>query len=282
MGVQARIVAWAGSPEQAFKAAESAFARMDQLEDVMSDYRPASEVMRLCAAPAGRPVRVSRDLFDILSLCERCSRTSDGAFDATCGPVVKMWRKARKSGSMPPADEIARNRALVGWRTVKLDRSARTATLAQPGMQLDFGGIAKGYACDEAIRVLRRHGIRSALVEMGGDIAVGDPPPGEKGWQIEAPNAPAEERMLALRNCGISSSGDTEQFVEIGGIRYSHIVDPRTGLGLTSRIAVTVVGPNARTTDGLSTAISVAGEEKRAALLNAYPGTRCYVRLPGG
>lgn len=281
MGVQARIVEWANSPGQAFKAAEAAFARMDQLEDVMSDYRPASEVMRLCAGAGGAPVRVSRDLFDILTLCERCSRESDGAFDATCGPVVKMWRKARKAGVMPPAAEIERNQALVGWRQVVLDRSARTVKLAQAGIQLDFGGIAKGYACDEAIRALRSHGVRSALVEMGGDIAVGDAPPGEKGWQIEAPNAPEAERVLVLRNRGVSSSGDTEQFVEIGGVRYSHIVDPRTGLGLTNRIAVTVIGPNARTTDGLSTAISVAGEEKRAALLNAYPGTRCYVRRSG-
>jgi len=150
-------------------------------------------------------------------------------------------------------------------------------------MQLDLGGIAKGYACDEAIRTLKANGIKSALVEMGGDIVVSGPPPGKKGWEIEIANADAarsldKPRMLALSNSAVSSSGDTEQFVEIGGKRYSHIVDPRTGLGLTDRIAVTVVAPNGVTSDGLSTAISVLGDKKGRALANTYPGVSVYIR----
>ena len=146
-------------------------------------------------------------------------------------------------------------------------------------MQLDLGGIAKGYACDEALRVLREKGIKSALVEMGGDIAVGGAPPGAKGWNIQMENAidPARRRVI-LTNAAISSSGDTVQFVEINGVRYSHIVNPKTSLGLTDRIAVTVIAPNGITSDGLSTAVSVMGAKKGRILVGTYPGVSAYIR----
>ncbi len=275
MGVQTRIVLYADGEAEAERAAASAFRRIAQLEDVMSDYRPSSELMRMCARAGQGPVPVSRDLFQVLLRCRELWERSDGAFDPTVGPIVALWRQARKSGRLPAEPDLEAARRLVGFRNVTLDARHRTVALAVPGMKLDLGGIAKGLACDAALAEVRRHGIRRAMVEMGGDIVVGARPPGMRGWRIAVPVAGS---VMELTDCAVSTSGDVEQFVEFAGVRYSHIVDPHTGLGLTRRIAVTVIAPRGELSDGLSTAISVMGEEAGKRLVERYPGVRCYVR----
>lgn len=282
MGVRARIVLYAKDEPSAKTAVRAAYDRIAALEEIMSDYRPTSELSRLSASAGGPPVRVSPELGFVLSKCQELARRSDGAFDCTIGPIVKLWRAARKSGQLPCQTDLAEARKLVGWRKlhVAVDGAASKggqAKLDIPGMRLDLGGIAKGYACDEAIRTLKQHGISSALVEMGGDIVVSNAPPGTKGWRIEIANAPGH-KTLSLANCAVSSSGDTEQYVEIGGVRYSHIVDPRTGVGLTSRIAVTVIAPNGVTSDGLSTAINVLGPVRGKTLAAVY-GAKVFIRV---
>jgi len=151
-------------------------------------------------------------------------------------------------------------------------------------MRLDAGGIAKGYALDEATRMLRAHGIRSSMVAGAGDIVVTQPPPGEAGWKVEVgrldtPDAPAP-RQLLLHNASLCTSGDLFQFVEINGTRYSHIVDPRTGLGLTDRSLVTVIGPDGITTDALSTAISVAGPDRAPAIARQFKAEFLLLHRP--
>jgi thiamine biosynthesis lipoprotein len=168
MGVRARIVVYAPDQVCAQSACRAAFERIAELEDVMSDYRPTSELRLLCAKAGGPPVKVSQDLLAILVRSQDLARRSNGAFDVTAGPLVKLWRNTRKSGILPSAGELSAARKLVGWRNVTIDPKAGTVRLALPGMQLDLGGIAKGFACDEAIRVLKREGVSSALVEMGG------------------------------------------------------------------------------------------------------------------
>jgi len=294
MGVRARVVLYAADEANAQKAARAAYDRIAVLENIMSDYRQSSEISRLSAKAGGPAVKVSPELLFILEKSQELSKRSNGAFDVTVGPIVKLWRKARKAGEIPPKAEIDAARKLVGWRKLHIDPRGGRVRLDTPGMQLDLGGIAKGYACDEAIRVLKANGIRSALVEMGGDIVVSSAPPGKKGWEVEVPNATdvthgtdatagngTDAFSLTLVNAAVSSSGDTEQYVEIAGKRYSHIVDPKTGLGLTDRIAVTVVAPNGVTSDGLSTAISVLGETKGRALAKTYPGVSAYIRKAG-
>lgn len=273
MGVRARIVLYAKDEATAKQAASAAFDRVATLEDIMSDYRPTSELMRLCEKAGGPPVKVSPELLFIFTKSQELSRRSGGAFDVTVGPMVRLWRTARKSGGLPTSAEISAAQSLVGWRKMTVLSKASTVKLVLPGMKLDLGGIAKGYACDEAIRVLKQQGIKSTLVEMGGDIAVSNPPPGTKGWEIEIAG-----KTMTLSNKAVSSSGDTEQFVEIGGKRYSHIVDSKTGLGLTNRIAVTIIAPNGVTSDGLSTAVSVLGDQKGKALAMTYPGVQAYIR----
>ena len=281
MGVDARIVVYAPNLQTAEKACTAAFARIAALDSIMSDYRPDSELMRLCAKAGGAPVRVSPDLFRVLRRAEQVSRESQGTFDVTVGPLIALWRTARKTAVLPDPAEIERARQLVGWNKVRLDAKARTVQLAVPGMKLDLGGIGKGYAGDEAQRVLKQNGIRHALVELGGDIVVSSAPPQTAGWAIRVPNAETDGKAADLHfaDCAVSTSGDTEQFVVISGKRYSHIVDPRTGQALTQRVQITLIAPNGLISDPLSKAFSILGEQDRSNLLRSYPKTKLYLRI---
>lgn len=266
MGTTFRIVLYAKDEATAKKAVKAAFARVAELNAIMSDYQPTSELMKLCEKAGGPPVEVSVDLFDILKKSEEVSKLTDGAFDVSIGPVVRLWRKARRSRELPKAEDIKKALQLVDYRNIKLDAKGRTVQLLLMGMMLDLGGIAKGYAADAALAVLRQHGITRALVAAGGDIAVGDPPPDAPAWKIGiAPlkNPGAEPtHYLSLKNAGVSTAGDSEQFVEFNGKRYSHIIDPKTGYGVVGRRSVTVIAPNATTSDGFDTPICVMGVER--------------------
>src|SRR5579884_498973 len=274
MGTRFQILVYAPDEDTARKAAKDAFARIASLNAIMSDYDPASELMRLCAASGGPPVPVSAELFFVLSRAQEVSRQSDGAFDVTVGPVVQLWRTARKRRKLPDAKKLAEARALVGWRNVRLDKDKRTVQLLKPGMKLDLGGIAKGYAADEALAVLKNHGIDRALVAAGGDIAVSGPPPGADGWRIAIALLPGEKDpgRLILHHAAVSTSGDAEQYVEIDGKRYSHIVDPRTGIGLLGRMSATVVARRGIDADSLTKVIAVLGPEEGIKILSSYEG----------
>jgi thiamine biosynthesis lipoprotein len=271
MGTKVRITLYAPDEATARKAAQAAFARIVELNKIMSDYDPDSELMRLCKTAGKEPVAVSVDLFRVLAEAEKYAKLSDGAFDISIAPVVRLWRKARKTGQMPSAEAIKQALERVDYRKIQLNPLGRTVRLLLLGMMLDLGGIAKGYAADAALEVLRRHGITRALVALGGDIAVGEPPPDAKAWRIGvAPLRSAEDpprHYLLLRNVGVSTAGDLHQAVEIGGKRYSHIIDPRTGMGLVGRRSATVIAPNATMSDGLDTAICVMGPERGLAML---------------
>ncbi len=281
MGVDARLVVYAPDKPTAENACAAAFKRIAALDSIMSDYRRDSELMRLCARAGGPPVRVSPDLFTVLERAQQVAERTGGAFDVTAGPLIRLWRAARKAAVLPKPDELRRARSLVGWRKLRLDPRARTAQLTVRGMQLDLGGIAKGYAADAAQSVLREYGVTSALVELGGDIVVSGPPPGTDGWTIRVPNAEqgTEAGGMRFAGCAISSSGDTEQSTVIGGKRYSHVVDPRTGQALTSRVQVTLTAPDGLTSDPLSTALTVMGGRSYRKLLDEYPGTQAFVRV---
>lgn len=283
MGTTFRIVLHAADEPTARKAADAAFARVKELDDCMSDYKQSSELTRVCkhfATEVGDPVAVSNDLFHVLAKADELSRKSDGAFDVTVGPVVQLWRLARRTQELPDPKEFARAREKVGYTKVKLDPSRKTVQLTTPGMQLDLGGIAKGYAADEALKLLRdKFGITSALVAASGDIACGDPPPGKDAWVIDiAPIAKSQKpRTLHLASAAVSTSGDLEQFVVINGVRYSHVLDPRTGLGLTGRRSVTVIAPNGITADSMTKAVSVLPPEQALKSVEDTPGAAAYI-----
>lgn len=255
MGVEARILLQAATTEDAARAADVAFAEIERLEQVFSDWREDSELSRLSDRAGAGPVRVSDDLLAILARANAISDATDGAFDVTVGPLVALWREARRTRALPDEAALARARELVGWRLVAIDERSRTVALRRAGMRLDLGGIAKGHACQRALAVLAASGFPRALVQMGGDVACGDPPTGREGWSIDV----GGERRLA-HGVAVATSGDAEQHVVIDGLRYSHVVDPRTGLGLTSREVVTVVAPDGATADACATALGVRPE----------------------
>jgi thiamine biosynthesis lipoprotein len=287
MGTTVRIVLYAADQKTGKEAADAGFARVAALDQCMSDYKRDSELMKLCAAfrtEVGPPVPVSDDLFAVLVAAAELSRLSDGAFDVSVGPVVQLWRHARRTQQLPDKEDLAAALRKVGWRNVELDPARKAVRLLVPGMQLDLGGIAKGYAADAVLALLRqRFGITRALVAASGDITCGDPPLGRDFWEVDiAPIARGQApRHLRLANAAVSTSGDLEQFVEIGGVRYSHIVDPRTGLGVTGRRSVTVIAPRGVTADSYTKAVMLMPAGKGFSLIEATPGAAAYAAVVG-
>jgi len=276
MGVRVRIVAYARSERKALEACTAAFRRFAELDDSMSDYRPASELMRLCARAGGPAVALSEDLWIVLGRALALARESGGAFDPTSGACVRLWREARRNGRPPEQAQIDAALAVSGWHSVRMDPERRTVELATPGMQLDLGGIAKGYAVDCALAALREHGIERALVEAGGEIGALEPPPGERGWRVALDG----DSIFLLANAALSTSGDAEQHFVAGGRRFSHVVDPRTGWALRNSVQVTVLARDGVTADALSTAASVLGPEQARRLLDAHGARQLSSRSP--
>lgn len=273
MGLPVRIVVHTPDEHTARAAARAAFARIAALDRMMSDYRPDSELRRL-EHQIGRDVRVSLELSAVLGRAVAIAAATDGAFDPTVGPLVTLWREARRTGHMPAAESLRAARERVGWRHLQVDEKNGTVRLAVPGMRLDLGGIAKGYILQEALATLRGHGVDSALLEAGGDLLVGNAPPGRTGWRIDAPGADPEfvARASSLTNAALATSGSTAQFTEMDGVRYSHIVDPRTGLAVTTPYTARVIAMDGATADATATALTVLGPQAAPALTARVPG----------
>jgi len=257
MGTLVRIQVYARGVPQARAAFQAGFARIAALDDALSDYKPDSEVNRL-------PRPVSADLFRVLEAAQALAAETDGAFDVTVGPLTRLWRLGR----LPDAAAIAEARSHVGYRKLHLDAASRSVTLDDPAMRLDLGAIAKGYAADEALRAMAEAGCPIALVAVSGDLAIGAPPPGQSGWRVDAGGA-----IRTVSRLAISTSGDTEQHVESGGQRYSHILDPATGMGLTRSHAMTVIAEHGIDADALATAASVLGPERGRELVERHGAT---------
>lgn len=270
MAAEARVVLYAPNELHAREAARAAIERMHALDRVMSDYRADSELSALVAAETGRPHAISRDLYEALAAAQRLAALSDGAFDATIGPLTRLWREARATGNVPDAAAIDEARQRVGWINLILDEQSRTAMLLRDGMQLDLGGIGKGFAVDRAGEVLRQQGITRYFVALAGDIAVGDAPPRQPAWRIAIGEAEGDVQLLT--SAAISTSGSRYQYLLIEGSRRSHIIDPAAvgTLGIERQSAVTVIAPSATLADGIATALSVVDDAVRDRLLRHY------------
>jgi thiamine biosynthesis lipoprotein len=284
MGVPFKIILYAPDAAAANRAFEAAFAQVEAINRILSDYDPDSELSRLShASPTPKPVPLSEPLWTVLERSQAMAERTGGAFDVTVGPYVRLWRRARRSRQMPPPDRMAEAKAAVGYRYLELDPATHAARLLKPNMRLDLGGIAMGYAVDETVRLLRVRGLTRALVDASGDIAVSEPPPGKQGWEIEALPLSADgtpSRRVLLRNAAITTAGDAFQHVDIAGKRYSHIVDPRTGLGTTDSLGVTVIASDCITADGLDTAICVLGVDAGLKLVGDTPGAEAFLVRP--
>ena len=291
MGVRFQISLYAANEELAAKAATAAFERVAQLNAILSDYETDSEISRLSqSSEEGSPeVRLSDDLWNILERSQALARETHGAFDVTVGPCVALWRKARREKQLPNPARLEKARAKVGYTNLILNASTHSARLLRHGMRLDVGGIAKGYAADEALAVLRKFGISRALVAASGDLSLGDPPPDAKGWRVEltgydVPHAPESARgmTVTLSNCGVSSSGDLFQRLEINGVRYSHILDPFTCVGLTNHALSVVIAKDGKVADSLDTVMTLVDPAEALRIANSHDAAARIVRLESG
>ncbi len=286
MGTKFIIVLYAPDEELANRAFEAAFRRIAELDRTLSDYDEQSELSRLSrTAPTPQRVGVSDDLLAVLSSAQRLSVLSHGAFDVTVGPLTRLWRRARRQGELPTQARLQEALAAVGYQSLVVDAQEHTAQLLKPHMRLDVGGIAKGYALDQALRELQRLGIDRAIVNASGDMAASGPPPDKPGWLVGiAPLQPSAPPSVFgyLTHQAIATSGDAFQYVEIAGVRYSHIVDPQTGLGLTQRSSVSILAPNGTDADGLASAVSVLGPESGLKLVGTTPRHRSVDRHAAG
>ncbi|GAB3708648.1 FAD:protein FMN transferase [Spirosoma flavus] len=282
MGTQFNVLFYAPDSLTAQRAYVAVSARMDTLNQVMSDYLDGSEINRLSAtAGQGKWVPVSADLFNVLQKAKTIAQRSNGNFDPTIGQLSLLWRRAVRRKEFP--DAIARKKAhqTVGYRFMELDSITRSVRLQRLGMRLDVGGIGQGFAVDEALRVFHQFGIRSALIDIGGDILAGDSPPNSAGWRVQIGSgnvADTDTSTILLKNAAITTSGDTYRFLEINGRRYSHIMDPKSGLGLRHFVRATVLAPEGYQADALTKVFSVAGLQRSKKLLKRFPDVKLLIQ----
>ena len=275
MGTEFRITLYTSDPLVAKRALQAAFSQIEQLDETLSNYRADSELSVLCrSAPHAEPVEVSDALWRVLSRSQRLAGRSGGAFDVTIGTFTKQWRRARRRGILPTTLQLEQAATVTGYHHLYVDPECFKVQLLLENMQLDLGGIAKGYAADVALSTLKDFGITQASVDAGGDLVVGDPPPGKTGWKIAIASLEADEvarDFVNLTNAAIATSGDLWQFIEIDGVRYSHIIDPQTGMGLTQRRSATVIAVDGMTADGLASALCVLGPRRGIQLVEETP-----------
>lgn len=281
MGTQFNVIFYAPDSLTAQRANAAVDARMDSLNQIMSDYLDGSEINEVSkTAGSGKWVPISADLFAVLQKAKTIASRSNGRFDPTLGPLTLLWRRAVRRKEFPTEKERHWARRVVGYRLMELDSATRSIRLRRVGMRLDVGGIGQGYAIDEAIKRLADYGIKSALVDIGGDILVSDAPPNSQGWRVHIGSGNADDTdttTIFLKKAAITTSGDTYRFLEYKGHRYSHIMDPRSGLGLRHFVRATVLAPDGYRADALTKVFSVAGLRKSRRLVKRFPGVRLLI-----
>ena len=277
LGTLVTIVVDVRGEDEAAGVLSAGFRRIDELDAILSDYRADSEVNRLCqSAPHKEFVSVSHELFEVLRAARGVSVQSGGAFDVTIGPVTRLWRRARRRKELPPSELLSAARQAVGYEKIELRDRPPGVRLKSAKMRIDLGGIAKGYIVDEVLRELMKKGALAGLVNAGGDIGVSAPHDARKPWRVGVASLDPKKKvdqLIVLSEQAIATSGDAYQSVEIDSKRYSHIVDPRTGVGVTRQSSVTVIAPRADLADAWASALSVLGPEKG---LKAFPAKGNY------
>lgn len=254
------------------QAIEAAFEEMKKVDTLMSTYKENSEVSILNREGENH---LSTETLQVIGEAINFSEITGGAFDITCRPLINLWKKAKKEQVIPSPQEIKEALSLVGYEKIKILPEGDVVRFKQKGMQIDLGGIAKGYAVDRAIEALRKNGIRRALVNAGGDLyALGNGPGGEK-WKVGIQDPREEDKLLGIikvKDVGVATSGDYQRYFTIEGKRLSHIVNPKTGQTVQDvPMSVTVIAPHATTTDALATGVFVLGPQKGMELIESLP-----------
>jgi len=278
------IVAYGHDAGALPRIVEAAFDEVDRIDRLMSHYKPESPLSRLNREAGRGPVAVEPELFDFIAESLRYGRDSGGAFDITVGPLMKAWGFFRGGGRIPSGEELAELRQRVGYQHVVLDPPARTIRFDHPGVELDLGGIAKGYAVDRAVAILRRAGVTAALVSAGGSTVFGlGAPPGQAAWEVgvQDPLDPDAVAFTArLEDRALSVSGGYEKSFEKDGVTYSHIMDPRTARPVQGVLSVAVLSASGTEGDALDDALFVRGVEGSKAYMKRLPATEAFFFVP--
>ncbi len=245
--------------------ARHALDYIDQLEDQLTVFRETSEINFINRTAAARPVQVEAQLFELLLLAQRLYRETEGAFDITSGPLTRCWGFFKRQGRLPDPAELDAARTCIGMDQVFLDVDNKTVRFSRAGVEFNLGSIGKGHALDAVEMLMRRRGAKAALLSGGSSsvLALG-PPATNEGWLVGLRHPQHRDQRWAtvrLHNCAMATSGSGEQFFEVAGQRYGHILDPRTGMPVQGRASVTVIAPTAAQADALSTAFYVGGRE---------------------
>jgi thiamine biosynthesis lipoprotein len=234
---------------------------VDSLNNIFSDYSSTSEVGKLASMATVKAQKVSDELYEVILLSKQAWKRSGKTFDITIGGLTQLWRKTKKENRFPSKEEIKKAKQLTGFKNIYYDIFTKEITFKKQGIRFDFGGIVPGYAAQKVMDLLKTKHINIALVDASGDIVVSDPPPGKDGWTV-AINLPESQdevwdKNLELKNFAVSTSGDVYRYTIHEGKKYSHIIDPRTGYGVTSQRNVTVIAKDGTTADWLATACSI-------------------------
>lgn len=276
MGTRFLIVCYATDSVTANNAAKKAFDRIAELNNVLSDYHPESELSILMKQQQpGQSYKVSDDLWYMLNASREVSKKTDGLFDITVGNCTKLWRRAQRKKALPNKDAITHALANTGFQHIILDSVQQTVSFEKPEMKLDFGGIAKGYAADEAYKIFKYAGIERVMIDAGGDIFCGKAPPGKRGWEVKVISGLGDKDFeIILKNLAVATSGDLYRFIELDGVRYSHIVDPTACSPITQQISTTVISNFAEKADFMASSLNISGIGKRSRnMLKNYPQT---------
>jgi len=303
MGTFARVVAVAEDSSTAKKSIKAAFAEIQKVDDLMSDYKDGSEISLVNRDAYNQPVKVSQYTFEVLQKSIEFSKLTDGAFDITVGPLVDLWHSAAEANAVPTDAELSEARSKVGYEKLILDANELSVRFAAEDMRIDLGGIAKGYAIDKAIQAMLAVGAIGAMVDIGGDIrCFGTPMQGKNYWLIglQDPNISGDDidiltqlvlseiegagiqtskplLVLQLKDAAVTTSGNYRRFTLIDGKKYSHIINRQTGISTEGLLSVTIISKNATDADALATAVSVMGAEKGLALIKTIPQTEAIL-----
>ncbi|ARN57579.1 FAD:protein FMN transferase [Sedimentisphaera salicampi] len=275
-----RITASAGSQSDAERAIEAGFAQIKRIEKLMDRHDPASKVSQI-NSNSGSWVKAGSDIVEVIEISKRFSDKTGGAFDISIAPVIDLWIQAAEKGQKPTQAEMRRAKSLVDYRKIKTRTAKGTVKLAERGMEIDLGAVAKGYALDKAREAMKEAGAKGGLINAGGDILCFGDNGREGGWKIgvrspEANGRSDIESVLEAESGAIATSGDYLRFYEIGGLKTSHIINPSTGEGSSAFKSATVFAHRAAKADALATAFSLLGRDKGLKLIELIDGAECF------
>lgn len=274
MGTILEFKLYCGDRGSCNQAISNAYLEVKKLDDMLSNYKADSKLSEVNSLAGTGKIRVPNEFLELTERSLLFSNLTGGAFDITVGKLIELWRQGQHKNTVPDSETVKRTVTnCVGFKKIELYSKEKEIDIKSPCLSIDFGGIGKGYAIDRAVGILKDKGVKSGILNFGGEIYTIGAPPGKRGWLVGVQNPIKQENMLAfieVKDMAVSTSGDYERFFEIQGKRYSHIVDPRTGMPVETSPSVTVLSKSATDAEALSTAISVMGKEKSPDVLKKY------------